>query len=259
MSGRHAICFGLNYHKTPRVRLRGCINDVKNIEKLLKTKEYNFTDVRVFTDDVPNPHTTYDKIQEELELLAARSIDLDLETVWIHFAGHGTQSVDENGDEIDRKDECIVPSDHDKGRLLKDDDIKKILRKFNPNTKIICVFDCCHSGTLGDLKYRYTNSNTNPRIESNEPACESKIIFISGCMDNQTSADAYNVRGQRQFSGAMTSCLLLTLDEAQKQNKMNVFYILSTLKEHLRKRRYRQIPQLTTSYIIDDGEILINV
>lgn len=257
LDNRHAVCFGLNYNNTKRLKLRGCINDVNNIKKLLKSNTYNFTDVRVFTDNVQNPHTTFEKMKEELELLAERSKDLNLETVWIHFSGHGTQIYDRNGDEIDNKDECIVPSDYKTGGLLRDDTIKHILRKFNPNTKIICIFDCCHSGTLGDLKYRYLEDGHGVSLESNDTPCASKIILISGCMDKQTSADAYNVRGQCEFSGGMTSCLLLALEESNKENNMCIFDILKKMKANLSQKKFTQIPQLTTSYLLDDNEQLM--
>ena len=42
----------------------------------------------------------------------------------------------------------------------------------------------------------------------------SRVLTLSGCMDDQTSADAFNVMGDGRYSGAMTSCLLKVLTAA---------------------------------------------
>lgn len=254
LENRHAICFGINYESNPKFRLRGCINDVKNIGRMLFANA-GFRDVRIFCDDVPNPRTTYQNILYEIEQLAKRSNEENLEIAWIHFAGHGTQIRDDDNDEKDRMDESIVPSDFEKCGMLRDDDIKLQLRKFNPKTKVICVFDCCHSGTIVDLKFHYVNKRVT-REESKECALESKIICISGCKDFQTSADAYNVRGNREFSGAMSSCLLLAITDARKERKLNILNVLNKLHNYLRRRRYRQIPQLTSSFVVTENDRL---
>ena len=75
--------------------------------------------------------------------------------------------------------------------------------------------------------------------------------MISGCMDNQTSADAYNVQGKREFSGAMTSCLLLTLSQDKK-----IFNVMYKLRSLLRQKGFTQYPQLASSYVITDTESL---
>ena len=66
---------------------------------------------------------------------------------------------------------------------------------------------------------------------------------LSGCMDSQTSADAYNVRGRREFSGAMTSCLLMAMHKSPK-----AFEVFEDVKKYLRGKRFTQIPRLTTSF-----------
>ena len=65
--------------------------------------------------------------------------------------------------------------------------------------------DCCHSGTILDLKYQYMDvDKVNPKnLET-----AGKVYMISGCMDRQTSAD---VMIHKQAQGAMTWSLLNTL------------------------------------------------
>lgn len=255
---RHGICFGLNYDATPEARLRGCHNDVLNIERFLKSPKYHFDDVRIFLDNEHNPRTTARHIIEEMNDLATRSWSHNLELAWIHYSGHGCSAFDRNGDEADRKDECLVPSDFKQSGVVRDDLINRVLKRFNPKTRVICIFDCCHSGTIADLKYVYKNTRKPDVFKSwanPTTPCPSPIIMLSGCMDSQTSADAYNVQHRNQFSGAMTSCMLMVLDEYDRHNpssSVKVFDLLEDLRKKLKERRFTQIPQLSASFVINE-------
>eukprot|EP00931_Biecheleriopsis_adriatica_P094242 TRINITY_DN67916_c0_g1_i1.p1 TRINITY_DN67916_c0_g1~~TRINITY_DN67916_c0_g1_i1.p1 ORF type:complete len:287 (+),score=57.88 TRINITY_DN67916_c0_g1_i1:61-921(+) len=75
--------------------------------------------------------------------------------IWF-FAGHGVNVPDVDGDEADGFDEAFVtPSE--KGKLtdkavLVDDDFVRVLQEYVPRqTKILCICDCCHSGTICDV------------------------------------------------------------------------------------------------------------
>jgi hypothetical protein len=124
-----------------------------------------------------------------------------------------------------------------------------VLRYFNRNTKVTCVFDCCHSGTVCDLKYVYNGSNRTPTQASKGSKCQANVCLISGCMDHQTSADAYNVQGKFQFSGAMTSCLLLALKEDKK-----IFNTLDRVRTILRQKGFSQYPLLSSSFVVSDHD-----
>ena len=65
------------------------------------------------------------------------------DTVYFHFAGHGTQVDDEDGDEADGKDEAIAPYDL---KLIIDDEIWEIISTLDAGRAIL-VFESCHSGT----------------------------------------------------------------------------------------------------------------
>jgi hypothetical protein len=244
-----AVLFGINYNSTPASRLRGCIHDVENIATFLEdTAKYDI--VKTYTDKNNDIKVTGNHIINTIYKLAIESHRLNLERVWIHYSGHGCSIKDRDGDEIDGKDECIVPADYAYNGVITDDLIKKVLRYFNKNTKVTCVFDCCHSGTIGDLKYKHTYNPLDKKLiseeENKDSKCKSNILLLSGCMDSQTSADAYNVRGMRQFSGAMTSCLLSAMLKSS-----NVLSVLEIVTELLQQKRFTQIPQLTSSFSVD--------
>lgn len=262
---KYALLFGLNYNHVPDARLRGCVNDVLNMKARLQSPGYDFAseNVRVCTDDSVQTRKscTAQGILQEINNAAvmswsrARQCPSDpMALCVIHFSGHGCQIRDVSHDERDGKDECLVPTDFKTAGVLPDDLLKQCLRNFHPDTKVVFFSDCCHSGTIGDLKYRYvlTPGTQQVRIqtENYRNPCDADVLLISGCRDTQTSADAWNVQKRRKFTGAMTSCLLSTLDELGAE--ANLHAVLTGLRRRLREKRFTQVPQLTSSVYMSD-------
>lgn len=240
MGKSKALLFGINYLGT-KSALRGCVNDVNNMANFLRTYA-GFDDIQIYTDEHDSSQVTGDAIVEHIRKLAVESVSDGIERVWIHYSGHGGQLRDRSGDEKeDRMDECILPADFAQNGVITDDFVKKLLRMFDEDTKVTCVFDCCHSGTICDLKYAYSNYGQST-VNCLSSLCKADVCVISGCMDEQTSADAYNVRGMRAFSGAMTSCLLEVMRFDITSTK-----VIDELNKKLRSKGFKQIAQLSTS------------
>jgi len=71
--------------------------------------------------------------------------------------GHGGRIPDDNGDEDDGYDETLIPVDVEQVGQIRDDDILKVLVRPMPGgVTMTCLMDCCHSGTVMDLPYRFT-------------------------------------------------------------------------------------------------------
>lgn len=244
-----ALLFGLNYAHEPTATLNGCVNDVTNMASYLRT-ELGIP-CECVTDDVDRVGTSAQGIVRKLYELAIASHTEALEFVWIHYSGHGSYVRDTSGDEKDRQDEALVPSDFKTAGLILDDVLQSLFRHFNPKTRVVCVFDCCHSGTIGDVKYCW---ETPSKVTIENIACrvKAKVMTISGCTDQQTSADAYNVLGDNKFVGALTSCFLMALKE-NPATKQNVFALIDLVRQKLIARRFSQYPKLCTTYnIVND-------
>jgi len=73
--------------------------------------------------------------------------------VYFHYSGHGSEMPDQDGDELDGLDECLVPSDylsrHDSSGNLRDDTLAGLLDELAAKQpgNITLTFDCCYSGT----------------------------------------------------------------------------------------------------------------
>lgn len=238
-----ALLFGLNYAHTTDAVLNGCINDVRNISDYLNA--FNIP-CDVYTDDVDLASTSAQGMIRKLYELAVASYKENLDFVWIHYSGHGTYVRDSNGDEKDGRDECLVPSDFKTAGVISDDLICSLFKSFNSKTRVVCVFDCCHSATIGDMKYSWEGPKLCV-VENIGCAIPAKVTTISGCLDSQTSADAYNVDGTGKFTGALTSCLLYVLRNNPMARK-NVFQLINGTRAQLRLKGFTQIAKLCSTH-----------
>lgn len=246
---KRALLIGLNYPGTSS-ELRGCVNDVLNVKSYLKEGPLQFLDeeIIVYTDIDPNTkkYTTATGIMNALYEMVVLSWKEDLDALWIHYSGHGASVRDAGAaDERDGLDECLVPSDYTKAGLISDDTLCTVLQRINPKTRVFCLMDCCHSGSIADLPFMYRTGG-EPIVE-NANVIEPRILAMSGCSDHQTSADAFNVGGDRTFTGALTSCVLQALQENPAYLK-DAIALLDRTRTLLRDKRFSQFPQLTSSF-----------
>jgi hypothetical protein len=130
--------------------------------------------------------------------------------ICIYYSGHGLGIPDQNGDELDGQDEIIVPCDVMETGFIVDDEINIIL--FEMKCKVILFFDCCNSGTICDLAWKYEFSGGSiKRIYQNAKPIQNKHIYMmSGSRDDQYSTEAPDYEyGQYRgaFSMALCDCL----------------------------------------------------
>jgi len=243
------VFFGLNYHYCSKAKLKGCINDTKELSSVL-TSILGPGKVNLYTDDLSQNNTSYNGIINILYDLTLEVNREKYDLVIVHYSGHGSSVVDLNGDEKDGYDEAICPSDYASAGLIKDDMLNYILSGIFVQTKLITIFDSCHSGSVLDLKYLWNLDTKKPivnnKADHTNPNC--KIILISGCRDNQTSADATNPI-TKQPQGALTA----TLGNVLKENPSLFFNILELVKViNLKlKNQFTQTPLVTSNYNIN--------
>lgn len=233
---KKALLIGLNYKGTGD-ELNGCENDVDDMANLLKSKfGYNYQDIKVLKD-------------KDLTANSFLSLMTDFfagaqpgDEYYFHFSGHGTQVCDYSGDEDDGLDEAVYVN----GNAVSDDRINNILRSIPAGVRVTAVFDCCNSGTIADLRFRYLGGHL-AKVESNRKAA-ANIIVISGCKDEQTSADAY-IYEKGDYYGALTSSLI-DLCEHEPVEEYGWLVFIGRLQEKL-SGDYSQVPQLSSNFISD--------
>ena len=243
ISNKAALLIGSNYPNTGS-QLFGCVNDINFLKDKL-SNTYGYNKFNILTDNT-SVKPTRDNILSNFRNFLSSSKAGDF--LFFGFSGHGSQTRDTNGDEIDKSDETIVGSDLEN---VTDDELKKIITdNIKSNVTLFCVFDSCHSGTVLDLKYQYLDSLNYNSFSENDTNLETNgnVIMISGCMDSQTSDDA-NISGF--YRGAM---LWSFLDTINKNSSISYVDLLTTMRETLKKSGYSQIPQLSSAKIMDMSE-----
>jgi hypothetical protein len=207
--------------------LNGCINDINNINGFLTTQcNYKSENIRILTDAPTNNNKpTKKNIEDGIRWLVSNCKAGD--TLFFYYSGHGAQINDVSKDEkIGGKDEVLVPLDYKQNNVIVDDWLYSNMVNCVPQGVTLWAFtDCCHSGTMLDLNYNiqcnstytkgqvtknliYNNNDwTNQFGFYNELTKENigNVYLFSGCLDPQTSADAY-IKNQSQ--GAFTACFL---------------------------------------------------
>ncbi|KAJ3274174.1 hypothetical protein HDV01_003457 [Terramyces sp. JEL0728] len=164
---RRALLIGINYVGT-QAQLSGCVNDVNNVHNFIKDQ---FNDIRILTDDQQGQsNPTKANIIESFKWLVSGAQPGD--SFFLHYSGHGSTQKDEDGDEVDGLDNTICPVDYNSAGMIVDDEMNTILVQALPEgSRLVAIFDCCHSGTMLDLPFMYTiDGNLEVTCKSNKQA-----------------------------------------------------------------------------------------
>lgn len=226
---RKALLVGLNYKGTSN-ELGGCENDVKvmkeRFSRLWKVPESNIV-TKLDGELTPTHNFLY-----HLNELVKDAVSGDF--LFFHYSGHGLQIPDDNGDEADGLDEALMTN----VGLVRDDDIAKVLKSIPSGVTIFMIFDCCHSATMADLSYQYSNGTEYRYANYDHFQCN--VVTISGCQDTQTSADAW-ISEKRDFYGALTATLGPILDRSNQNTTWKQVIDQAVFK--IRRDGYTQVPQ----------------
>jgi hypothetical protein len=167
----------------------------------------------------------------------------------LSYSGHGGQLPDISSDESDAMDETWCLYD---GELV-DDELYAVLGKFKQGVRILVFSDSCHSGTVVKMAYyqgtmqvrnssissqqtryrfmppdvalRTYRNNKNfydsilkdPKLRGTAGKVKASVLLISGCQDNQYSADG-------DFNGLFTANLLRVWNNGRFKRGYKAFH-----------------------------------
>lgn len=256
---KKGLLVGINYIGTSS-ELSGCINDTQNLKELLKRKKYLKNSDMTFMNDnqkgglYPTKQNIINQLQKLVDFANAHKDDQVF--LFFSYSGHGHYLRDKNGDEDDGRDEVLCPVDYTKNGFIVDDYLKNnIVDKLSDNVTFVVLIDACHSGTMLDLKYNFNNLN-QCKINNKVTDAKCDVVMISGCRDNQTSADAYiydSFDWRKEYQGAMTAAFIKCYSDGISYKDL-----ISKMRTWLSKKKYTQIPQLSSGKNLDiDTNVLL--
>jgi len=238
---KKALLIGINYYDISGITLKGCINDIINMRNMLiDAYDYEPNNITMLRDDDPQKFAlpTHDNIYDRIITLVLESADL--EEIWLHYSGHGSQLQNQNSE---YSGEILIPVDYTTEGCITDGELYDMIRRIR--CRAILTFDCCHSGTVCDLPWttqydsgKMVTTRIN-RAKINNPY----IFMLSGCKDDQTSADTTNMLDQRMgaFTNALTECL------RNSHHTTTIVTLHKSICEYLLKDGYSQIPILSST------------
>ncbi len=262
MTNRRAVLIGINHYANGS-HLRGCVNDVEEMEAML-IEHFDFDDSDIRT--VVDHQATQSRIRREIEGLveSTQAGDVGL----LHFSGHGSRVPDLDGDEgTDGRDEILCPTDLNwaSQEQLVDDWLRVQLDQVPDDANLTVFFDCCHSGTatreppqpMAPVPRYLIHPNDLLDAESGRAPSEVRTsmlhhgrgpgdvhdvdvpeILVTGCRDHQTSADAY-------IAGDWRGAMSYALQRAVKRKRGTLTYRqLHEMMIDWLDGRYSQVPQL---------------
>lgn len=172
------------------------------------------------------------------------------DSLFFHYSGHGGQTKDLDGDEVDGLDEVIFPMDfQSKGQILDDDLFKIMVRPLPAGCRLTALFDSCHSGTVLDLPFIYTPSGRlrGEQVSKRAVARRSSpadVISFSACKDGQKSTDTFK-------GGVAVGAMSWAYCEVMTKNPNQSYQQIMKEVNNLTYPRYHQTPQLGSSHHID--------
>jgi hypothetical protein len=263
-----ALLVGINAYPNPSNNLRGCINDIVDMENFIasKNKVYRKENIRTLTDSM----ATKKGILTALNwlLLGASAGD----QILFQYSGHGAQIPSHNpAIEKDGLDEIICPYDFNgedaAETAISDKEFAKIFAKIPKGVHFVWISDSCHSEDLSrkheiieandgnsnfdfkETRFRRFNRNhsinQSNQTEANAPIASlgSAVVplhgaLLSGCASHQLSADAYI---NNRFNGAFTHYLIKNLSLYGQDASMQE--IVKYVNIDLMENDYDQNPQ----------------
>lgn len=219
--------------------LNACEADAKDMAEIAQSKGF---EVKTLLTKEATRKNVIDGITKAASTLTSGDIFM------LSYSGHGGQLPDLNSDEDDAQDETWCLYD---GELI-DDEIYSLLCKFAQGVRILVFSDSCHSGTVTKMAYYQSATSIlsskaiapetryrfmpmevavrtyrdnkkfydpilkDPKLKESRDAVKASAILISGCQDNQLSADG-------TFNGLFTANLLQVWNEGKFKKGYRAF------------------------------------
>lgn len=266
-----ALLVGINKYPDPQNELRGCINDILDMEHFIAetNKVYGKENIKKLTDKQATKKEIVTQIKWLLE--GAQAGDQLL----FHYSGHGAQAPTNYSKlEPDGLDEIICPYDFDgsNGTTLRDKEFAQLFAGIPRGVHFVWISDSCHAEDLsrdlqmhGEPQYRYFNGLAqmnkimgNEKRENQERMNEVNEVnafesydaatiitaslngaLLSACASHELSADAYI---NNRFNGAFTHYLIKNL--MQYSNSKSMQAIVQLVNMDLDKNGYDQNPEV---------------
>ena len=253
-----ALLVGINKYPDPRNELRGCVNDILDMEYFIAdaNRVYPKQNIKKLT----NKDATKKGILMQLKWLIEGAEAGD--QLLFHYSGHGAQAPTLFSSlEKDGLDEIICPYDFDgtSKTSLRDKEFAELFAGIPKGVHFVWISDSCHAEDLSrdpfindETHYRYFTGLNHFEKSEDQVYDQADITIgriahiisplngalLSACQSHELSADAYI---NNRFNGAFTHYLIENLHKYSETKNMKA--IIELVNKDLAKNGYDQSPQ----------------
>lgn len=248
-----ALLVGINKYPDPQNELRGCINDILDMEHFIAetNKVYAKQNIKKLTDR----DATKKGIATQIKWLLEDAQPGD--QLLFHYSGHGAQVPTLNQNlELDGLDEIICPYDFSgQGEnALRDKEFAQLFAGIPKGVHFVWISDSCHAEDLTRdihtkeaIIYRQFQGvmlNDHDKLPETTSDHFNAITtplngaLLSACASHELSADAYI---NKRFNGAFTHYLIKNLLQYSDSKSMQA--IIQLVNTDLDKNGYDQNPE----------------
>ena len=266
MKNLYALLVGINDYQPPISQLKGCINDIDQIEEFIH--DYCKSDFDIHIRRLENTQATYRNMIDTFRSHLKKAGPDDV--AWFHFSGHGSEeytadefwTIEPNG-----KDQTLICYDSrsEGAEHLADKELAVLLnevatqdengaKKETPH--IVVSLDCCHSGSGtrsagDDSEIRTRNAPTSGKKRSIDSyidgyyASQGKQLQVPSSRHVVLSAcESVQLAGDLSKGGAFTTGMVKALRNAE--GRINYSDLFMQTRSSVRKIRSNQTPQFDT-------------
>ena len=253
-----ALLVGINKYPDPRNELRGCINDILDMENFISTA--NVATNKIYTAEnikkLANRDATKKEIIKQIKWLMEGAEVGD--QLLFQYSGHGAQLPTLNVNmEEDGLDEIICPYDYNGSATttIRDKEFAQLFASLPKGVHFVWVSDSCHAEDLsrdvkldepvvyrqfhGVLPISYNKFIETESVSSSSITSPLNGALLSACASHELSADAYI---NNRYNGAFTHYLIKNLMLYNEAKTMQD--IIKLVNKDLDQNGYDQNPKI---------------
>lgn len=268
---KYALIIGIDQYEPPKnykpalavgraafPNLDGCKNDGLSVKSVISSR-FLFPEDHIVT--LLDENATRKSILQAINDLLNKTKSGDI--AFIYYAGHGSQVYNSLSDEIDKKDEAIVPADAWKEGIedIRDKELAKLFNSIlDRSVKLTVIFDCCHSASMsrgapvpGTRKFRFIpgkDKNIYDAKDSSHPTPPesrkgSSFLALSAARDDEPAEEQYDDSSPSHAHGAFTAALLEAIN--QQTIDASTLNLFTTIRAIIKSNGKTQEPMLVAT------------
>lgn len=242
----HVLFICLFCYKIPLENIVLVTQKEKKMDDLVYSLEKHFdTNIGLYLETTKN--NIDQGIEKTLKLLETNPLDQQ-KFLYFHYSGHGDQTLDIDGDELDGYDEFILDGydpNTKKYSIRTDDQLyQQFLCKIPKKCFSLFIMDQCHSGTSLDLPFYYDFNNKSWKQASK---ISSKTKNIDAIIYSMSASSDYELAYQGKYKDSKNYGGPITIPFYEVQiNGKPAYYLLDDIEnlyENLRLNIYDRFNQ----------------